>query len=109
MAITTKTPKESFVDFLGNEVFVGDYVVYATTSSRSPVQKAAIVVNINEVTRDSWHAGNRPGRPYTQVGVREQSNGRNFSRWGKDAQGRAKTTYPMVENIVLVKRGSDRG
>jgi hypothetical protein len=93
---------ESFEDFMGNIVKVGDFVVYATASYKSPVQKLAVVDNIAEVVSDTWTHNHRPGQHFTRVGVREISNGRNFSRWDKK-NGKLRTTYPMTENMVLVR------
>jgi hypothetical protein len=109
---------ETFVDFLGNEVKVGDFVVYATTSGRSPVQKYALVEVIRPITRTRWKRvdGVSVTEQYTdhKVGVRELSNARGFTRWdsydwkdGYRVQKQVRTTYPMKDNIVKVRSAED--
>lgn len=99
---------EAFTDFLGHEVKVGDFVVYATTSGRSPVQKFARVEVIKTETNKYT------GKPETKVGVKEISNGRGFRRWDATSFDRethsfvpskngVRTTYPMMDNIVKVR------
>lgn len=110
---------ESFEDFLGFTVYVGDFVVYATTSGRSPVQKYAMVEGIYEKTKQEYRY-NRETDKYdyatvktTQVGVRELQNGRGFRRfdsynWKTREAKQVRVTYPMPQNIVLIKRGERR-
>jgi hypothetical protein len=92
-----------FTDFLGQEVRVGDHVVYATVSGRSPVQKLARV----EVIKDDSGT--------LKVGVREIGNGRGFWRWDSHTYvsgkvvvdpSKNRVTYPMHENIVKVEPSS---
>lgn len=120
-------PLESFEDFIGQTVKVGDHVVYATTSGRSPVQKFAIVERIETIRQWDAHAHladdlrwvGAHGEARFRVGVRELSNGRGFSRYDtlvydetrpvgqryvKDAKP-ARVTFPMRENIVKVVAG----
>lgn len=104
---------ESFTDFLGQEVKVGDFVVYATTSGRSPVQKYAVVEAIYEKTEEKYR-WSRQAEKYayvtvktTQVGVREIQNGRGFRRydsydWKNKVDKQVRVTYPMPENMVLI-------
>lgn len=108
---------------LGQKYTVGDHVVYATTSGRSPVQKFAIVEKVTIETRTRRVRNPDPDGAWTieqeyehaSVGVRELKNGRGFSRsdtlkyQGRDDDGRptwqkvpARVTYPMTENIVKV-------
>jgi hypothetical protein len=107
---------ESFEDFVGNTVRVGDFVVYATVSGRSPVQKFAIVERIELVEPDiySWRETTDEARVkarFVRVGVRELTNGRKFIRWDtydwktreNDPARQARVTYPMRQNIVLVR------
>lgn len=128
-----KVPMELFEDFLGNEVRVGDHVVYATTSGRSPVQKYAEVVSIVSKqesvshffsdtggargTASSGHWGFKT-RTTLQVGVRELSNGRGFTRWDtrvydenwrrvEGASKPARVTYPMPDNMVKVRSAEE--
>lgn len=113
-----------FTDFLGQDVNVGDTVVYATTSGRSPVQKLATVEKIlmieatrpkldenGEYVRDetNWFVQETYLKP--KVGVKEIKNGRGFTRWDSHVwngeryeyePGKTRTTYPMPENIVKV-------
>jgi hypothetical protein len=111
---------ESFEDFVGNTVRVGDFVVYATVSGRSPVQKFAVVEKIERVKSEyggvSWNPeARRDESSWVRVGVRELSNGRGFIRWdtydwkaqenGKDKK--ARVTYPMRQNMVLVRTAKE--
>jgi hypothetical protein len=100
-----------YTDFLGQQVRVGDLVVYATTSGRSPVQKCATVENIESEEIVNFRTGK--SRTVFKIGVKEVSNGRNFTRWdGRrwDSEKRqyierpngVRTTYPMPQNIVRV-------
>lgn len=100
--------KDVYVDMLGQEIRAGDYVVYATTSGRSPVLKYAKVVKVDEVA--IWS----PGEDLTRmrVGVKEIKNGRGFTRWDARVPGaswkeqdmsKVRVTYPMSENIVKVE------
>jgi hypothetical protein len=133
MSDIVKVPMESFQDFLGNTVKVGDHVVYATISDRSPVQKYAEVVAIvsKQVSRDRYFRdtgdaeGTTPGGHWgtetvseIKVGVRELSNGRGFTRWDtrvydknwRRVEGESKparVTYPMKENIVLARTAKE--
>ena len=109
---------EVYTDFLGQEVRVGDYVVYATTSAKSPVQKLARVEKISseQVETFEWRDGKRVStgtRPNFTVGVKEMKNGRNFTRFDSrkwdpdtgrfiDTPDKVRTTYPTVGNIVRV-------
>lgn len=114
---------EVYTDMLGQEIRVGDFVVYATTSGRSPVQKFARVEQFKFVyrVRCTWPEGVGYGKPrgeetyvYVKVGVREISNGRNFKRydrtkWVSNETGEysrvdkeVRVTYPLSENIVKV-------
>jgi hypothetical protein len=100
-----------FTDFLGNEIKVGDFVVYATVSGRSPVQKFAVVEKIEAIpTRKNVGTYREPvWEPATayKVGVKELTNGRGFTRWdsysykdGVRVGKPVRTTYPNVLNIV---------
>jgi hypothetical protein len=117
-------PVESFEDFLGHTVKVGDHVVYATVDGRSPVQKYAEVVKIFDrvIERLRWdrEAGRSVSEFHTEtkVGVRELSNGRGFERWDtrvydkdyrliKDQKKLARVTYPMKANIVLIRTAKE--
>lgn len=114
------------VDFLGQRYGIGDHVVYATTSTRSPVQKYAEVVSIIHEVRERygrWVAdadGNggarRVAEPYLypKIGVRQISNGRGFGfsnhKYVKDGAGswtavpcETRVSYPTPENIVKVR------
>lgn len=113
---------EVFTDFLGNEIKVGDHVVYATVSGKSPVQKFAEVVKITGELKPvyGWRDGSRVvtgQREVFKVGVKEIKNGRGFTRWDAtvyDKEQRAfvpnekgvRTTYPMADNIVKVEVGA---
>jgi hypothetical protein len=124
---------ESFEDFLGHTVKVGDFVVYATVSGRSPVQKFAKVEQIDLVQPEYlgfiYDRETKESRLRTEeeaqsvrVGVRELSNGRGFTRfdtnvWDWDAPvGQklqrnarpARVTFPMKENIVLVRSAEEQ-
>lgn len=106
------------VDFLGQRYGVGDLVVYATTSGRSPVQKLGRVVKIEcEVKtrrRYDYEARDVIEEEYVfqKVGVRQISNGRGFSfstsKYVKDGDSwksvpcETRVSYPMSENIVKV-------
>jgi hypothetical protein len=108
---------DTFTDFLGQEVAVGDLVVYATTSGRSPVQKLARVEAIKpfvntrrRFVNDAWVTDE-----YTdfKVGVKELNNSRGFIRWDSyDWQtqerdmSRVRVSYPMKCNIVKVLSGT---
>lgn len=120
---------ESFTDFLGQEIKVGDFVVYATISGKSPVQKFARVekivpiVNTTYLREDGTY--NKVETPSVKVGVKEIKNGRGFMRWDsydwaknddgsyqKDEKGlpiridkEVRTTYPMKANMVKVRDG----
>lgn len=104
-----------YVDMLGQEVNVGDHVIYATTSGRSPVQKFAIVEKIiwTQEEQPVW-TKNRANLvtkvvDVVKVGVREISNSRGFLRWSvfKDPNKKARVTYPLVENIVKVNKPNE--
>lgn len=94
-------------DMLGQEYGVGDYVVYATTSGRSPVLKYARVETVKEV--EDPRLAHRVVNTVLKVGVREIANGRGFGRWdshkwkdGVMVETPVRVTYPMVVNIVKV-------
>lgn len=101
---------ETYTDFLGQEINVGDHVVYATIDGKSPVQKLAVVVKITSEQKSrikNWQT--RETEPYTayKVGVKELRNGRGFTRWDSKnwRTGESKevrTSYPMPANIVKV-------
>jgi hypothetical protein len=93
-------------DMLGQQYGVGDFVVYATTSGRSPVQKYARVEKVEMVDALDWD--DQPtGKKRLRVGVREILNGRGFDRydsydWAKRTYDPSKVriTYLMPENVV---------
>jgi hypothetical protein len=109
-----------YTDMLGQEIREGDFVVYATTSDRSPVQKYAKVEKVIRETKERrvWNTedGRYDIKTYEQlkVGVREVKNGRGFTRWDsyeyreyqngrhERVEKQVRVTYPMVENIVKV-------
>lgn len=120
---------ESFTDFLGQEIKVGDFVVYATISGKSPVQKFARVEKIVPIVQTGYtHKDGRAVKvetPSVKVGVKEIKNGRGFMRWDsynwaknddgsrqKDEKGllirvekEVRTTYPMKANMVKIRDG----
>jgi hypothetical protein len=121
----TQSDVETATDFLGQEYRVGDFIVYATTSGRSPVQKFARVERILKVTKTTEKFGYIDGKFQVvsvdesdsfKVGVKEISNGRGFIRWDSRVYDESKpigertsydfskvrTTYPMTDNIVKV-------
>lgn len=104
-----------YVDMLGQTIREGDFVVYATTSVRSPVLKLARVMRVNTYVKSGrqwdYDKSEYVTHEYqvTKVGVKEIKNGRGF--WRSDAyvpgsyewdMSKVRTTYPMVENIVKV-------
>lgn len=110
--------KPTAVDFLGQRYGIGDGVVYATTSGRSPVQKFGKVVKITRevATRTRWahNIGRATNEKYVvlTVGVRQISNGRGFgfstTKYVKDGDSwksvpcETRPSYPTPENIVKV-------
>lgn len=100
----------TYTDMLGQEISVGDFVVYATTSGRSPVLKYALVEKIDEVTNTKYGRDGIKEVTRTRVGVREIKNGRGCMRFDSSkltADGwvdkQVRVTYPMVQNIVKVE------
>lgn len=104
---------ETYTDFLGQEIAVGDHVVYATVDGRSPVQKLAEVVKIEAETKTRRvRYGSTETEEYTsyKLGVKEIKNGRGFIRWESTIQGKpVRTSYPMPANIVKVSPRSALG
>lgn len=95
------------VDFLGQRYGVGDHVVYATTSGRSPVLKLGLVhvVESFPTTRYDWDRHDRVPDVGYKIGLQWLESGRGWSKPSPTTNGKPRLSYPSYENIVKVSHG----